>query len=165
MATLYEIDRAVEDVLERGFSVDEETGEVLFEAEDLDALGAALGDKLEACGLWLKNQRALAESIKAEEKALAERRRAAEKRVERMSAYMLRSLEKLDGCRLETARVQLSARRSTRVVVDSEEDLPPEFVQVVESFKVDKAAVGRALKAGARVPGAHAEERLNLQVK
>ena len=38
MATLYEIDRAIEQVIETGFSWDEETGEVLFEEGDLEQL-------------------------------------------------------------------------------------------------------------------------------
>lgn len=165
MATLYEVDKAIDQLLETGLAWDEDTGEILFDESDLDALNVELRDKLEACGAWMKGQRALAKAIREEEKALADRRKAIERRLEWMDGYVLRSLMKLDGCRLETPRVALSTRKSTRVVVDSEEALPPEFVQVVETVKADKTAIGKALKAGEEVPGAHVEERLNLQLK
>ena len=90
MATLYEIDRAIEQVIETGFSWDEETGEVLFEEGDLEQLQVAFNEKLEACGIWMKNQKSLADAIRAEEKALYDRRKAIEKRLERMNGYVLR---------------------------------------------------------------------------
>lgn len=165
MATLYEVDKAIDQLIECGFAWDEETGEVLFDESDLDALEVELRDKLEACGAWMKNQRSLAKAIREEEKALADRRKAIERRLEWMDGYVLRSLSKFEGGRLETPKVALSTRKSTRVVVDSEEDLPAEFVQLVETVKADKTAIGKAIKAGEDVPGAHVEEKLNLQVR
>lgn len=164
MATLYELDEAVAQILETGFSWDEETGEVLFAEEDLDALEMEMRDKLEACACWMKGRRALAEAIRNEEKALAARRQSIEKRLGWMEGYVLRGLSRFEGHAVETPKVRLSTRRSSRAVVDSEESLPPEFVSVVETVKVDKAALAKALKAG-EVSGAHLEVRENLQVR
>jgi seryl-tRNA synthetase len=165
MATLYEIDRAIEQVIETGFSWDEETGEVLFEEGDLEQLQVAFNEKLEACGIWMKNQKSLADAIRAEEKALYDRRKAIEKRLERMNGYVLRCLMKTPKQKLETPMVALSTRKSTRTIVDDEAAVPDEFTEQVVTVKVNKTEIGKALKAGREVAGAHLEVSQNLQVK
>lgn len=165
MATLYELDKAIEQVIEHGFSWDEETGEVLFEESDLESLQVALSDKLEACGIWIKNQKALADAIKAEEKALSDRRKSIEKRLERMNGYVLRCLLKTEKKSVETPMVSLKTRKSTRTIIDDESEVPEEFTEQVVTVKVNKAEIGKALKAGREVSGAHLETSQNLQVK
>lgn len=165
MATLYEIDRAIEQVIETEFSWDEETGEVLFEEKDLDALQMEFTDKLAACGCWMKNQRALAAAIKSEEQALAKRRKAIEAAVDRMSDYTLRHLLKLQKPVVETAEVRLSTRKSSRTVIDSEDMVPEKFKEQVITTKVSKTEIAKALKAGEDVPGAHVEVSQSLQLK
>jgi hypothetical protein len=165
VATLYELDKAIEQVIEHGFSWDEETGEVLFEESDLESLQVALSDKLEACGIWIKNQKALADAIKAEEKALSDRRKSIEKRLERMDGYVLRCLMKTPKQSVETPMVSLKTRKSTRTIIDDESEVPEEFTEHVVTVKVNKAEIGKALKAGREVSGAHLETSQNLQVK
>lgn len=165
MATLYELDKAIEQVIEHGFSWDEETGEVLFEEADLESLRVAFTDKLEACGIWMKNQKALADAIKAEEKALYDRRKSIEKRLERMDGYVLNCLMKTPKQSVETPVVSLKTRKSTRTVIDDESEVPEEFTEQVVTVKVNKAEIGKALKAGREVSGAHLETSQNLQVR
>ena len=165
MATLYEIDRAIESIIETGFSWDEETGEVLFEEKDLDGLQVAFEEKLEACGIWMKNQKALAAAIREEEKVLAERRKAIERKMERMDGYVLRHIAKIPKARIETPKVAMSTRKSQKVIVDNESLLPSKFVREVTSIKPDKVAIGKALKAGETVDGAFLENSVSLQLK
>lgn len=165
MATLYELDKAIEQVIEHGFSWDDETGEVLFDESDLESLQVALSDKLEACGIWIKDKKALADAIKAEEKALSDRRKSIEKRIERMDVYVLRCLLKTPKQSVETPMVSLKTRKSTRTIIDDEAEIPEEFTEQVVTVKVNKADIGKALKAGKEVPGAHLETSQNLQVK
>lgn len=165
MPSLYEIDRAISDVIETGYHVDEDTGEVLFDSSDLDALGVALSEKLDACGRYIKNQRALAESIKLEERALAERRKEIEHRIDSMDGYVLSTVNKLEGKRFESPAVRFTTRRSTATVIDDDSQIPDEYKDFVTTAKVDRKALGQALKRGDRIPGARLEERLNLQVK
>lgn len=164
MATLYEIDKAIEQVIDTGFSWDEETGEILFDTSNLEELQVAFKDKLENCGLWIKNQTALANDIRAEEKALAERRRAIESRIESMKAYTMAGLVKLDGAKLETAKLKLSTRKTSRVVVEDEAKVPDQFKQTVTTVKVSKSDLAAALKKG-EVEGAYLEVGQSLQVK
>lgn len=165
MATLYEINTALRDVLEQGSSVDLETGEVLFDRRDVQDLELALTDKLEGCALYIKEQTALAKAIREEEKALAARRQAIEKRLDQLDGYVLDTLRSVDGGKLETPRCALSMRKSTRTIIDFPELLPGEYREEVTTLKPDKTAIGKAIKAGEVVPGAHSETVLNLQVK
>lgn len=164
MRALYEINKDIEQVIEMGYAFDEETGEIHFDESDLDSLEIELEAKLEACGCWMKSQKAMADQIRAEEKALAERRKVIEKRLERMDSYVLRSLGLMGG-KMETARIKLSTRKSTRTVIDDEAKIPLAYQQREVVVKYDKTAIGKALKAGQEIPGAHLLELDNLQIK
>ena len=52
---IYEINKAIEDILEDGFSVDEETGEILFDESNLNALDAEISEKIENVACYIKN--------------------------------------------------------------------------------------------------------------
>lgn len=166
MPSLYQLSKSYETVIEGGFIFDEETGEVLFDAENMDELRDALENKLEACGLYLKNLNADAKAIRDEEKALADRRKMLERKAERMSAYILDCLvDEIDGAKLSTPRVSLSTRKSESVGITDESALPDDYVTIKTTAAPDKARIKKAIKAGERVPGACLVENLNLQVK
>lgn len=162
---LYEIATALEEVINGGLVFSEETGEILFDSENLDELEAALDEKLEACGVVVKNLVAEAEAIKAEERNLAERRRRKEAEADRLKDYVLYWMEKSGAKKIDTARVSLSTRKSSVVDVTDEAKVPREFIKVKTTESVDKAAVKKAIKAGEEVAGCVINERLTLQVK
>jgi NTP pyrophosphatase (non-canonical NTP hydrolase) len=164
MATLYELDKAYGRVIETGFAWDDETGEVTYDSSDLEALEGELADKLTACGCWVKNQQALADAIREEEKALKARRETIERKLERMSGYVVQVLGKMPNGRLDAPEVALSTRKSVRVVIDDAESLPREYVTETVTHKIDRAGIKAALKAG-EVEGAHLEARDNLRVR
>lgn len=162
--SLYQIDSRIEDVIESGFSLDPETGEV-WDSSDLDDLAIAKAEKMEACGLWLKGQARLAEGMRDEERALAERRRAVERRMARMQSYLAGYVTREPKRRFETPRVALGLRRSQSVVVTDESLVPSEYIKVKRTESVDKSAVRAALKSGEIVPGCAMAETESLQVK
>ena len=159
---LYEIDRAITSVINLGFVVDEETGEILFDADNLEALEAAREAKLEGCAVFVKSLEAEAAALKAEETALAERRKAKEARAERIRAYMANSMLAAGETKLETARCALSFRKSEAVELD-ETLLSEEWFAIKKA--PDKAGIKKALKSGIHIAGAQLVTRQNLQVK
>lgn len=165
MASLYEIDKSIEQIIEHGFAFDEETGEITFDVGDLDDLEAAFVDKLENCGLYVKNLKAMADAIKNEEAALAKRRKMLEGKIDRMNGYILPRLLKIDGTKVETPRVILSTRKSKSCNVYRPDKVPAEFKETVQTEKVKKAEIAKAIKAGKTVPGAEIVENINLQIK
>jgi len=152
---LYEIDAAIEETF------DHETGEIL-DTEALDALQMERDRKIENIGLYIKNETALAEQIKAEMASLKERKEKHEKKAESLRNYLT---SYLDGGRYESARVKVTFRKSTRTVIDDENAVPDSFCEIVQTRKVDKKAIADAIKEGLTVTGAHVEENQNIQIK
>lgn len=160
--SLYSITEDLLTVIEGGMVVDMEQGEILFDADNLEELEGEYLDKLEACGLYCKNEQAEIEAMKAEEKRLADRRRVKENKVKRLKEYMLQSMEATDTKKLDTPKCYISTRKSQKVIIDNEAKIPRQFFKITET--VNKTEIKKALKSGA-VDGAHMEESINLTLK
>ena len=166
---LYEIRQEIAELLERGFDVDLDTGEVLDIAPKLDALQMDEREKLEGIALYIKGLNAEAAAIREEERTLAERRKTKENRAERLHQYIAEHMTAMAYDALETARVKLSFRKSTATEIDESVFMPwaekcGDYLRY-KPAEVDRKLVTEALKAGADIPGARLAERRNLQVK
>lgn len=163
MASLYELDRAVATVLENGLVFDEDTGEIVWDEDNLDELEMARDAKLESVALFVKSLESDAVAMRAEERRLAERRSVKERKAERLRDYIARSMEAFGDSKLETPRVELGFRKSQVVEIENE-SLVPLTYQKVKAVP-DKAAIRKAIKEGRAVEGAALVERRNLQIK
>lgn len=161
---LYEIDGRIAQVIENGFAFDPETGEV-FTGDELEELEASRDAKLEAVGLFIKDLAAEVEAFKAEEKALRARREAKEHRLDELKEYAAWSMTAHGQAKLDTPKVRLGFRKSSKTIIEDEESIPVKFKTTVETVKVDRAAIAKAIKAGETVSGARVETSQNLQVK
>lgn len=166
--TLYNIDKEILEIIERGFIVDEETGEIIDAHEEVSAKLEELEfdrtAKIENIALYIKNMESLVVSLKAEEKALADRRRAREKRIESLKNYLTSSMVAANENGIETSKVCISFRKSESVVVN-EEILDRKYFNEKVSYTPDKTAIKRALKDGATIDGAYIETKQNLQIR
>lgn len=162
--SLYELDNRMTRVIESGFAVDYDTGEV-FDSTDLDELDALVADKLEGCGEWIKNQAAMADAIRAEEKSLAERRKAIENRIEKVKAYVAHVVAKQPNRRFETPRVSLSLRKSSHLEIDDGAPIPEDYMTIKHMYQPDKIAIKQAIKAGETITGCRIVSEEKLQVK
>lgn len=141
---LYEIDEQIM------ACVDRETGEVI-DPDRLTALEMERNAKIRNVGLWLKNLKADAAALKAEEKSFADRRKAAENRVESLKAWLEYAL---GGQPFETEDKALTIKtvkngglaplRYAEGVAP--EQVPEKYRRVEYSFNTD--AVRQALDAG-----------------
>ena len=163
--SLYDIDSAIVDVIESGFSFDEETGEVFFTADDLERLEGMRADKLDGIAVYLKNINAEVAALKAEEKALAERRKQKEAKAERLKSYVASSMIAAGERKFETLHGAYSLRKSSAVVIEDENAIPAPFKKYDFVCKTDKTAIKKAIAAGEQVPGAHIEQRENIALK
>nr|UVX73238.1 MAG: hypothetical protein [Bacteriophage sp.] len=165
---LYEIDGRIAQVIENGFALDEATGEV-FTCDELEELEASREAKLEAVGLFIKDLNAEVAAFKAEEKALTERRKAKERRVEQLKEYLAFSMQAHGDKKLDTPKVRLSFRKSTRIEITDEKLVPDEFKTVETVVKIDKkklgAAIDKAMKDGGSIKGAEHITRQSLIIK
>lgn len=162
---LYELSQGLEEVINGGMIFSEDTGEILFDSENLDVLEMALNEKLESCGCYIKNLEAEAFALDQEAKALQARKKAAVGKVARMKEYVMRCMEVAGETRLETPKVALSQRKSTYLDVDDEMMVPEDYKTIEEVTKIDKNAIKAAINNGEQVTGCEIKERVSLQVK
>lgn len=162
---LYEIASAIETAIDGGYVFDEETGEVLFDSENLDELEVAFNEKLESCGLYIKGLLAEAEAIKNEEKILQDRRKAAERKAERLRSYVDHCMAEVGESQLKTPRVAISYRKSLAVEITDETAIPDTLCVSTITMRPDKAAIKRAIQAGETIKGAELVEKQNLVIK
>lgn len=165
MTTLYQIDARMAALIENGFDIDAETGEVFFIDEDFEDLEAERAEKLEAVACFIKGLDAEAAAIKAEEKALEARRKAKEAKADRLRVYLAQSLQNAGESRYESARCAVSFRKSEAVEITEPGQVPRHLFTVKTTETADKAAIKKLLKAGEYVPGVELVTRQNIQVK
>lgn len=157
---LYEINNAILDVIEKGFVVDEETGEVEFTADDLENLEIARDDKIENLCLYVKDLKAFAEEVKKEETALKAKRDRIVKKAENITNYIDFVLS---GEKFETPKCSVTYRKSAKVVVADGAELPAEYTKI--KVEPDKTAIKNAIKSGVQIDGCAIEETNNIQIK
>lgn len=162
MATLYEISQEILNCVqvEDGTTVNVETGEVI-NLEKLDALKMQKSDKVRNIALFIKNLKADAKAYKEEKEAFYKRQKAAENKAAQLESYLANVL---DGERVKETEFSIGWRKSKAVTITDEKKLPETFL-IAQPPKVDKTAIGKALKGGEDVPGAELEERVNIQIK
>lgn len=147
-------------------SVDEETGEV-----DISLVNA-LAERQEA---WEDKAVAVACVYRSLDEDAArvgreiERLTAMKKRLERerdrvkeglSAAFTALGVEKVKGMYAD-----ISFRASEQTVIDNADAVPEEYMTVKTTYTPNKTAIREAIKAGKEVPGAHLEQKKNIQIK
>lgn len=150
---LYEINEAIL------ACIDPDTGEA--DAEKLDELMIMREEKLENLALWVKDLKAEADAIKAEEKALAERRQAKERKAESIKAYLEKELA---GQKFETSRAVCSFRKSQKVEITDLDKIPDDYLRY-SAPTADKAAIKAAIKDGLTIEGAELVDSISMTIK
>lgn len=147
-------------------SVDEETGEV-----DISLVNA-LAERQEA---WEDKAVAVACVYRSLDEDAArvgreiERLTAMKKRLERerdrvkeglSAAFTALGVEKVKGMYAD-----ISFRASEQTIIDNADAVPEEYMTVKTTYMPNKTAIREAIKAGKEVPGAHLEQKKNIQIK
>ena len=153
MSNLFDYDKAIETCMdEDGNVIDAELKAYLEEYRDEAIEGIAMG---------IKEAKAEAEAIKAEEKALAQRRKVRENKASGLTKYLS---DYLAGRKFSTPKVAISYRKSEAVEIADLNAVPDEFL-APQPPKVDKVGLKKAVKGGAVIEGVSLVERQTIQIK
>ncbi len=161
--TLYEINAELDALIAN--SVDPETGELIIDPEQIDALSMERDEKIENIGCYIKNLKAEAAAIDAEIKNLTARKDAAKKKAERLTNYLK---DNLNGEKFQTAKVVISYRNSTAVEIDPDVFFARSVNACYFRLKdpeADKTAIKEALKGGAVIEGATLVTNTSMTIK
>lgn len=163
---LYELSEQLEACIkiDDGRVVDTDTGEIL-DLGEFECMEMTRDQRLENLALYIKNENARADAIKAEAKKLLERAKSHENEAARCKEYLAGFFANyFDGKKFETARVKLSWRASEVVEVNDIGALPDDYLRFKEP-EPDKAKLKAALKAGVKIGGCQLVAKQNLQIK
>ena len=162
---LYDLDAQIQEIIENGFIINEDTGEVIFEANDLSDLQNYFDKKVDNIVSYIKNLEALTNAIDEEEKTLRQRKKIAQNKADSLRKYVANFLISKDMKKFETARTRLSFRKSTSVNITDFNAIPSDFVTKKKKKKISKTDIKNALKKGETVAGAELLEKNNLVIK
>lgn len=160
---LYEIPDEYRKVLE-GVQVDEETGEILG-TDALVEFAGDLNETIKNTGLYLFELDSEAQQIDAQIKRLKARKDGMTRRAETLKNLMLDAMTSSGLKKVSDPLVTVYLRKSTATIVDEMDILPKDLLRVKVETSPDLIAIGKKLKAGEVVPGAHLEERQNVNIK
>lgn len=153
MSNLFDYDKAIDECMdEEGNVIDAELKAYLEEYRDEAIEGVAMG---------IKEAKAEAEAIKAEEKALAQRRKVRENKANGLMKYLS---DYLAGRKFSTPKVAISYRKSEVIEIADLNAVPDEFL-APQPPKVDKVGLKKAVKGGAVIDGVTIVEKQNIQIK
>lgn len=165
---IYPISEAIDRLLES--AVDEETGELKFPDEELEAkieeLQMSFDEKVDSLCCAAKNAKAMAADIKDEKMRLAKRQKSEEnasERAKRFLAYLLK------GEKFKSARHNIYYLSSQELVIDDREKLiawakinAPGFLNEPTLREAD---IKQALKNGCDIPFVHIQNNKTVVIR
>lgn len=160
---LYEIPEEYRKVLE-GVQVDEETGEILG-TDALVEFAGDLNETIKNTGLYLFELDSEAQQIDAQIKRLKARKDGMKRRAETLKNLMLDAMTSTGLKKVSDPLVTVYLRKSTATIVDNMELIPKDLLRVKVETSPDLVAISKTIKSGIEVPGAHLEERQNVNIK
>lgn len=154
--------------LSQDMEVNEETGEVTDNSQELKELWLGLKDdldvKLNNTQYVITELKADAETLKAEAKRLTERAKTMTNRAELLKDYLYSAVEQLDDKKIKTDKFNFTIAKSAPAVnVLAVDDLPRQFRKA--TWSADKKLIKEALQKGDEVEGCSLVVKESLRVK
>lgn len=163
--TIYEIDQRMAELL--AGSVNEETGELEFNEEELIDLAMERNQKVENLCCFIKNQKAFADALKSEKETIMKKIERTNKQIEYAESYLQYVL---NGDSYTSARATVSYKKNPPAV-----RFAAEFVEWAKEYRPDlltikepepaKNIVKQWLKDGGETPYAWLESKTSMIIK
>ena len=133
-------------------------------ADTLEGLQGEFEDKALNVARYIRNLEAEASAIEDAKKRMETRAKAASRQAVRLKAYLKAELERT-GLKIKAPDLALRIQNNPpSVVVDDQAQVPEQFKATETTTKLLKGEIGKALKAGQAVTGAHLEASTRLVI-
>lgn len=135
----------------------------------LNELGQQEADKIDGFASFIRQQSAIAETIKKESQHLKDKSEAMQNKIDRFKNHYL-SIMRNHGLKKISGEVySIAVRESSRVNVSNLDalvkDNNPVWIKTEVTYKPDKTAIKEALKDGIDVPGCQLEKGFSLNIR
>ncbi len=99
------------------------------------------------------------DAVKNEIDRLTKIKRAKEKHIKKLREYTKSCMEQMNMKKLETPVGNITVRKGTSTLkIDDETKLPDKYLEIVQTYKVNKDLIKADLKAGIEIDGAYMTE-------
>ena len=168
------LSKAIYDIIENGFSFDEETGEVLFTGDDLEKLEETLDNKLNGVCGFIKFTEGQVDALKKRKSEIEDNIKFYSNREERLKEFLKRFMEINNISKKELADYRLGTRKSSSIEITDEAlvmdflDKNPQYKETCLKVETTTKIVKPGLKdvlAEKQIPGAQVVERNNVTIK
>lgn len=137
--------------------------------DTLDGLEFEVIDKGRNVAALFLNLDVEIEAVKLAEKRISNRRKMLENKQSRLKEYLAMNMAKCGITEIKANDSSFAAKlqigRDSAVVIDDQAALPSDYLrEIPATFTPDKTAIGKAIKDGFNVPGAHIEKRDRLVI-
>lgn len=160
---LYQIPAFMRQALDN-LEIDKETGEIL-NADGLHSIELSAKDKIANTGRYLRECTVLLDAMKQAKQNIDARMKTLQKRIDFLSGLSLDGMEALGLKKIEEPDIRISIRKSINTMIEDEKAIPSKFVTIVQTEKINKTEIKKAIQAGEDVPGAYLVENINLAIK
>jgi len=171
--SLYKLDQTIKEILENGFTYDEETGEVLFTTDDIERLEISVDEKINNIIGFIKSLNMQQKALKEISDEYKKRFESKKKKAERLKTYLDEFLKKnkINKKELENGSVSYKKSISTNIFdepallkyLEHDEDLFNRYANTKIEFS--KTELAKALKNDIKIPGVELVTKENLQVR
>jgi len=128
-------------------------------ADTMDGLELEVSEKANRILYMVKNIDGMNDAIDSEIKRLTDRKKVFNNAKESIKQYLKINMEATSTSKIECDLFTITLRKPSKVVIiDDESLIPDELVTVTVTEKPDKKAIGKLLKDGEKVEGAHLGE-------
>lgn len=132
---------------------------VISEAKEL------VESKAVSIGCVVKQLAADLAQYKAEEARCAAIGKVISNRINYLTGAVSNVLQACGIERIDGLHATISFRASEQTVIDDESEIPDEYITTKITTAPDKTKIKNAIKSGLTVPGAHIENKRNIQIK
>ena len=137
--------------------------------DTLDSINDAWNDKLNNIAKWCESLDSDIDFLTKKKRAISDELTYRKNLQSNLMTYMTEAIDERGLKEVHTEDFILMPRNyKQRTVIDDEVKIPPEYRNYEKyqgMFDVDKAAVYKALKDGANVPGAHLKKNRGVVIK
>jgi len=168
------LNQAIYDVIENGFSFDEETGEILFTTEDLEKLNVAFDEKLNnICG-YIKYSEERVNAFKNRKNEIEENIKKIDNKVEKLKKYLIKLMETANIKSKELPDYQLGTRVTKSVNIYDETAVynflkqHPEYQEICQKTETKTTLLKPGLKKvldTTTINGCDIVESTSVQIK
>lgn len=156
MTALYQISKEFQELAVLAETADEDMSVAIHDT--MGAIQAEFEDKGKAIAMLTLNIDGDLEAIQSQIDRLTERKRIINNRKESLKDYLRTNMEAAGITKISHPLFTISLGKGRPIVViDSEKDIPDDFMNTMVTTTPDKAMIAKAIKEGFEVPGAHSE--------